>query len=65
MNKELIYSIGELLIMEIERVKNISYIDKPNALIIEMENGEQYELVLNAIKDASCHYANEIEESID
>lgn len=53
MENELIYSIGEAIMLEVEAVKNITYPkgeEEPDILYIELEDGKRFELSLKAIR---------------
>jgi len=52
MENELIYSIGEVLMMEIDEIENITYLKdyEPESLKIETKCGKSYQLVLKAIE---------------
>ncbi len=53
MEKNLIYSIGEILMMEIDEIDNVTYFkdcEVLNALKIETKSGKNYQLVLKAIE---------------
>lgn len=52
MENELIYSIGEALVTEIDEIENITYPKnyEPNSLKIETKSGKYYQLVLRAIE---------------
>ena len=48
MNKELIFMIGEAILLEVEDVKDVTYPkgENPDKLFIELEGGNCYELTL-------------------
>lgn len=53
MDKDLIFAIGETLLLELDGVKNVTYpkgVEEPEVLFIELENGNRYEL---AIREAA------------
>ncbi len=52
MNNELLYTIGEVLMMELDEIENVTYpqSDEPNSLKIETKNGKFYQIILKAIK---------------
>ena len=52
MKTELIYAIGEALMMELDEIKDITYPKdyEQGSLKIETKNGKSYQLVLKAIK---------------
>jgi len=51
MENELIYTIGETLMMEINEIENITYPEdyELSSLKIETKSGKSYQLVLKAI----------------
>jgi len=50
MENELIFLIGEALMMEIDEIERVTYpqSDKPNFLKIETKSGKRYQLILKA-----------------
>jgi hypothetical protein len=49
MEKELIFAIGESILLEVENVKNVTYKEgeeEPSSLFIELESSKRYELAL-------------------
>ena len=48
MENEIIFMIGEAILLEVEGVKNITYLqeENPDKLYIELEDGISYELDL-------------------
>jgi hypothetical protein len=52
MENELIYSIGEVLMMEIDEIESVTYPKnyEPDSLKIETKSGKCYQLVLRAIE---------------
>jgi len=52
MDNELIYAIGEVLIMEVDEIENVTYPKgyEPDTLKIETKSGKSYQLVLRAIE---------------
>jgi hypothetical protein len=51
---ELLYLIGEAILLEVEGVKNIKYPvnnEEPTILFIEIEESKHYELTLKASND--------------
>lgn len=52
MQNELIYLIGEVLMLELDEVENVTYPKdyEPNSMKIETKSGKNYELVLRVIE---------------
>lgn len=53
MENELIYLIGEVLMLEVDEVENVTYPkdSEPCSMKIETKSGKSYQLVLKAIDD--------------
>jgi hypothetical protein len=51
MENELIYAIGEVMIMELDEIENISYPQdyEPNSFKIETKNGKIYQVIIKVI----------------
>ena len=52
MNNELIYQLGETLLLELDGVDNVTYPKgqpDPDSLIISMDEGNQYEVIMKKI----------------
>lgn len=51
MENELIYAIGEALMMEVDEIESVTYPEgyEPDTLKIETKSGKCYQLVLKAI----------------
>ena len=52
MKNELLYTIGEVLMMEIDEIENVFYpkSNEPDSLVIETKSGKCYQLLLKAIE---------------
>jgi ribosomal protein L18E len=52
MENELIYAIGEVLMMELDEIEKVTYPQsyEPDSLKIETKSGKCYQLVLSAIE---------------
>lgn len=52
MENELLYTIGEVLMMELDEIENVTYPQdfEPNSLKIETKSGKCYQLILKELE---------------
>ena len=52
MENELLYAIGEVLMMELDEIENVTYPQdyEPDSFKIETKSGKCYQLILKAIE---------------